>query len=208
VVRRGRPTRGGRMRRALTVSLVISGLVACGGVTQRGPTPPRPTPALEAAGDTLPQSASLLRRLAEAADGFRDGKPRWVVIHRRGEQGHHKVLGVFRTFEEASFEARRAGSEYATFGPFVTQDDPPDLSSSDEDVVEVIVRQKNGVQKRFAGDSVDALFWTLAAFDKFVAPYLTATEGVRYAAEQRELYRTGKSPLAHSTAVAHKAGSF
>jgi hypothetical protein len=131
-----------------------------------------------------------------------------VVIHRRGDRGHHKVLGVFRTSEEASFAARRYGPEYATFGPFVTQDDPPDLSSSEEDVLEVIVRQKNGVEKRYSADSVDALFWSLAAFDKFIAPYLASVDGVRYAAEQRELYRIGKSPFANSKAIPHMAGSF
>ena len=196
------------MRNALTVSLVMSGLFACGGVTQ--PVTPRPEPAQtsEVAGDTSAKSASLLRRLAEAADGYRDGRPRWVAIHREGREGHHDVQGVFRTYQEASFEARRAGPEYAVFGPFVTVDDPPDESSTEEDVVEVTVRQKNGVVKRFSPDSVDALFWSLAAFDKFIAPYLTSVDGVRYAAEQREAYRIGKSPLAYSAAVAHKAGSF
>lgn len=197
------------MRNALAISIVMSGLVACGGtVTQTGTQPTSPTTASEVAGDTSAKSASLLRRLAEAADGFRDGKPRWVVIQRRGDEGHHKVLGVFMTFTEASFTAQRAGPEYATFGPFVTVDDPPDESASEEDVVEVIVRQKNGEVKRFSPDSVDALFWSLAAFDKFIAPYLTSVDGVRYAAEQREAYRIGKSPLAYSAAVAHKAGSF
>jgi hypothetical protein len=196
------------MRNALAVSIVMSGLVACGG--RVSPTDTQPIPPIqtsEVASDTSAKSASLLRRLAEAADGFRDGKPRWVAIHRNGDRGHHDVLGVFRTFQEASFMARRAGPEYAVFGPFVTIDDPPDQSSNGTDVVEVIVRQKNGVEKRFDGDSVDALFWSLAAFDKFVAPYLTSVDGVRYAAEQRELFRIDKSPLAHSV-LAHKAGSF
>jgi hypothetical protein len=196
------------MRSALIVSLMMSGLVACTKATQTGPRPTSPITASEVAGDTLAKSASLLRRLAEAADGFRDGKPRWVVIHRRGDKGHHDVRGVFMTFQEASFTAQRAGPEYATFGPFVTKDDPPDESSTEEDVVEVLVRQKNGVVKRFGADSVDALFWSLAAFDKFIAPYLTTVDGVRYAAEQREAFRIAKSPLAHSTVVGHKAGSF
>jgi hypothetical protein len=194
------------MRSALTVSLVMSGLLACGGVTRTDTLPPEPV-LTGVAGDSLPKSASLLRRLAEAADGFRDGKPRWVAIHRKGQEGHHKVLGVFRTYEEAAFKARTAGPEYAVFGPFVTVDDPPDQSSTETDVVEVIVRQKNGMEKRYSADSVDALFWSLAAFDKFIAPYLTSVDGVRYAAEQRELYRIGKSPLAYS-AIPHKAGSF
>jgi hypothetical protein len=192
----------------LTVSLVMSGLVACGGVTQTGTRPTSPTQTSEVAGDTLAKSASLVRRLAEAADGFRDGKPRYVVAHRKGDRGHHDVLGVFMTFQEADFMARRAGPEYAVFGPFVTLDDPPDESSSEEDVVEVIVRKKNGREVRYSADSVDALFWSLAAFDKFIAPYLTVVDGARYAAEQRELYRIGESPFAKSREVPHKAGSF
>ncbi len=196
------------MRNALTVSLVMSGMLACNGGVTRTDTPPTPPgPTTEVADDSLAKSASLLRRLAEAADGFRDGQPRWVVIHRKGDRGHHEVRGVFRTFKDASLTAEKAGPEYATFGPFVTKDDPPDLSSTETDVVEVIVRQKNGVEKRFSADSVDALFWSLAAFDKFIAPYLTSVDGVRYAAEQRELYRIAKSPLARSV-IAHKAGSF
>jgi hypothetical protein len=191
----------------LAASLVLTGLVACGGVTQTSTRPTSPIQTSEVAGDTA-KSASLVRRLAEAADGFRDGKPRYVVAHRKGQQGHHNVLGVFMTFDEASFTARRAGPDYAAFGPFVTTDDPPDLSASEEDVVEVIVRQKNGQEKRYGADSVDALFWSLAAFDKFIAPYLTSVDGVRYAAEQRELYRIGKSPLANSAVIPHKAGSF
>lgn len=197
------------MRSAPTVSFVMVGLLACSSrVTRTGTLPAAPILSTEVAGDTSAKSASLLRRLAEAADGYRDGKPHWVAIHRRGSEGHHEVLGVFDTYAEASFASRRAGPEYATFGPFVTRDDPPDQSSSEEDVDSVIVFQKNGIQKRFSADTVDALFWSLAAFDKFIAPYLTSVDGVRYAAEQRELYRINKSPLTHSAAIAHKAGSF
>lgn len=197
------------MRSASTVSLVMSGLLACNGGVPRADTPSTPPgPTTEVADDSLAKSASLLRRLAEAADGFRDGEPRWVAIHRKGQQGHHDVLGVFKSFEKARDTAQKRGLEYAVFGPFVTVDDPPDQSSSEKDVVEVTVKQKNGVVKRFSPDSVDALFWSLAAFDKFIAPYLTSVDGVRYAAEQREAYRIGRSPLAYSTTVAHKAGSF
>lgn len=197
------------MRSALVVSVVMSGLVACGGrVTQTGPQPTPPIQTSEVAGDTSAKSASLLRRLAEAADGFRDGKPRYVVAHRKGQHGHHEVRGVFRTPEQANFAARMGGDGYAVFGPFVTLDDPPDESSSPMDVVEVTIRQRDGVVKRYSADSVDAVFWSLAAFDKFIAPYLASVDGVRYAAEQRELYRIGKSPFANSQAIVHKAGSF
>jgi hypothetical protein len=197
------------MRSTLTVSLVMGGLLACsGGVTRTGTLPTAPILSTEFPGDTSAKSASLVRRLAEAADGFRDGRPRWVVIHRRGVQGHHNVAGVFMSFEEANVEAQRAGPDYAVFGPFTTVDEPPDQSTGPMDVVEVTVRQRDGKVIRIDPNKVDALFWTLAAFDKFVVPYLTRVDGARYAAEQRELYRVGKSPLAGSKLVPHKAGSF
>ena len=198
------------MRSALTVSLVIGGLLACsGGVTRTGTPTAAPILATEVAGDSSAKSASLLRRLAEAADGYRDGRPRWVVIHRSGVQGHHDVAGVFTSSEQANVEVQRAGPDYAVFGPFVTVDDPRDESTpSPEDVVEVTVKQRDGKVILVDPNKVDALFWTLAAFDKFVVPYLTRVDGARYAAEQRELYRVGRSPLAGSALVKHKAGSF
>jgi hypothetical protein len=198
------------MRIALTVSLVMTGLLACsGGVTRTGTLPPSPILATEVAGDSSAKSASLLRRLAEAADGYRDGRPRWVVIHRKGIEGHHDVAGVFMSSEEANVVVQRTGPDYAVFGPFVTVDDPPDESTpSPKDVVEVTIKQRDGEVIRIDPNKVDALFWTLAAFDKFVVPYLTRVDGARYAAEQRELYRVGKSHLAKSALVAHKAGSF
>lgn len=196
------------MYRALLTPLVVSGLLACG-TRGAGDVTPAPVTTTSTIQDTLPKSASLVRRLAEAADGYRDGKPRWVVIHRRGDRGHHKVLGVFMTSDEANFEAQRAGPEFAVFGPFVTFDDPPNESlGGPKDVVEVTVRQRDGKVIRIDADSVDAIFWTLSAFDKFIVPYLAEVDGAAYAAEQRELYRIGRSPFANSALVTHKAGSF
>jgi hypothetical protein len=77
-----------------------------------------------------------------------------------------------------------------------------------EEIVSVTVTTKGGKVTKYSADSVDALFWSLAAFDKFVAPYLASVSGVQYAAEQRELYRRGKSLLAHSYEVPHYRTSF
>jgi hypothetical protein len=199
------------MRSALTVLLVMGGLLACGGgVTGGGAkgtgTPqPGPAPASGVAGDTSPKSASLLRRLGEAADGYRDGKDKYVVADQRFP---HYVVGVYDDSTEARSVAKARGGTYRVFGPFRTPvDDPPDLSGGSSDVVEVIVVRRDG-ERRYRADSVDALFWSLAAFDKFVVPYLAVVYGGQYAADQRELYRLGKSPFAHSAEVAHKKGSF
>ncbi|MGH7526945.1 MAG: hypothetical protein ACREMX_09600 [Gemmatimonadales bacterium] len=160
-------------------------------------------------GDNIPESASLLRRLAEAADGYRDGKERYVVADRKP---HHKVLGVFRSGTEAEAECRRnrnqEGTDYDVFGPYRTKEVVAETYDSLEAVDTVIVITKNGKRKIYDGETVDALFWGLSAFDKFIAPYLTVVYSAEYAAKQRELYRRNQSPLAHSKTVPHVRHSF
>jgi hypothetical protein len=192
------------MRRALAVSLLVSGALAC----NPRPVTYQPQPLNEQSiQDTIPESASLLRRLAEAADGYRDGKDKWVVASRRAEKGNHRVAGVFDTFQEADFTARREGPEYAAFGPYRTPKEEF-LVAPNERVGKVIVVYVDGRKRSYDADSVDALFWGLSAFDKFIVPYLSSIASAEYAAEQRELYRLGRSELAGSEQVAHKKGSF
>lgn len=192
------------MRTMLAVVLLLSGVGAC--ATTRPPEPPLPRAA-------SPETASLLRRVAEAADGFRDGIPRYVVAN----QVHpHNVLGVFLKREQADdslAKARKSDparyASYDVFGPYRAVEDPPMVEAdTTEEVLEVVVKYRGGKTTTYRGDKVDAIFWGLPAFDKFVAPYLTEVSGVRYAAEQRELYRVRRSELVHSTAVAHYRTSF
>jgi hypothetical protein len=192
------------MRTMLAVVLLLSGAGACTTPPAPGPTPPRAA---------SPETASLLRRVAEAADGFRDGIPRYVVA----SQVHpHNVLGAFLSRAQAddSLASVRASdparySSYEVFGPYAAVDDPPMVAAdTSEEVLEVVVKYRGGKTTTYRGDEVDAIFWGLPAFDKFIAPYLTAVSGVRYAAEQRELYRVRRSPLVHSTAAAHYRTSF
>jgi hypothetical protein len=193
------------VKSALAFPLLVSGLVAC--CTRTGPdVAPVPMPQSSSV-DTLPQPASLVRRLAEAADGYRDGKDKWVVASRRAEKGNHAVLGVFSSSEEAELVARRGGGDFAVFGPFRTPKDDYRIPEG-ERVAEVVVRYVNRTERRYSPDSVDAVFWGLPAFDKFIVPYLSSIASAEYAAEQRELYRLGQSKLAGSEPVAHKKGSF
>jgi len=193
------------MTRVVSV-LLLSAAAACGASRSKPEPNPQPNGGTVMSQESLPIPASLLRRLGEAADGYRDGQPKWVAANRTFP---HKVAGVFPTLADAQAAAERAGSSYDAFGPFQTVDDPPDSSSvGSENVVAVIVVKEGGKQVRYGADSVDAIFWSLAAFDKFIVPYLASVSGAREAAKQRELYRTGQSPFANSTEVAHKAGSF
>ncbi len=190
------------MRTLVAVVLCLGSVAACGLAGCAGGPPSQP-PA-----SAMAEPASLLRRVAEAADGFRDGLDKYVVADRKFP---HKVLGVFATQAEADDSLARAataeGSDYERFGPFRTTEEPAYVEDSAEEVLEVIVVTRGG-QKRYDAKQIDALFWGLPAFDKFIAPNLTVVGGVRYAAEQRELYRQGRSPLAHSYAIPHYRSSF
>jgi hypothetical protein len=196
---------GGFMKCALAVPLLLAGALACHARAPVDGTPPPVKYSLEGS----PPSGSLMRRLAEAADGYRDGRPKWVVADRKGnDKRYHKVLGVFSTAEEAESVASRGGPEYEKFGPFLTEKEDYKVPEG-ERVAEVIVVYVDGTRKRFDGDSVDALFWGLPAFDKFIVPYLSFISSADYAKEQRDFYRLNDPEgMGGTEAVAHKRGSF
>jgi hypothetical protein len=197
------------MSRALPLVpvLALSAILACRPPSSTGDSPASPSPSTATA-TALPEYASLLRRLAEAADGFRDNRPRFVVAGRRFP---HPVAGVFEDRYQADSALGPLSGDtmnYEVFGPYRSAELPAEVVEVDEVVDTVIVITRGGERKTFLGDRVDALFWGLPAFDKFIAPYLAATGGPRYAAEQRELYRRGESPLARSAVVPHYRSSF
>lgn len=194
------------MSRALPLVLVVA-LSAIPGCSPPPPPDDSPGPELAAA-TALPDYASLLRRLAEAADGFRDNRPRFVVAGRRFP---HPVAGVFEDRDQADLALGPLSGDtmnYEVFGPYRSAETPGGVEDVDEEVDSAVVFTRGGARKTFRGDQVDALFWGLPAFDKFIAPYLARTGGPRYAAEQRELYRRGVSPLARSKVVPHYRSSF
>lgn len=193
------------MNRNLPVVLVLSAILGCNPPPSDGDSP---APPAATGGTAAPEHASLLRRLAEAADGYRDGRPRFVVAGRRFP---HPVAGVFEDAEQADSVVRLLGADtmnYEVFGPYRAVEDPPQAVERDEEVAKVIVITRGDDTTTFDGGEVDALFWSLPAFDKFIAPYLTSVGGPRYAAAQRDLYREGKSPLARSATVPHYRNSF
>lgn len=189
------------MRTELMVVLAL-GAAACSKPQNNGPGPNNDGPISQQ--DTMPESASLLRRLAEAADGFRDGQNRFVVA---ALQFPHNVLGVFLTEAQADSIAADSTTgeiQYRTFGPYRTAPEA-NVSPEVDDVDSVVAYYSNGGQQTFEGSKYDALFWGMPAFDKFVAPYLTSVSGVAYAASQRDAYKSGE--LTHS-ALPHKRYSF
>lgn len=65
-------------------------------------------------------TASLLKRLASAVDGYRTGRPVWVVA---SVQFPNEVGGVFSSVDAADSAAFQFGVPYRKFGPFIA---PPD----------------------------------------------------------------------------------
>jgi hypothetical protein len=182
----------------------------------RGQKAPTPTPA-GASDTTRAMSASLLRRLAEAVDGYRSGEALYVVA---AWHFPHEVAGVFPSRALASEAVRRKGLDYAAFGPYFAPPDSgnelmvyslrlcpglheldsycPDTTASLSQAVPyasikdvtITIHAKDGtaVESVLPPSEVDAVFFTLSAIDKFVMPYYTRIYGAQFAADMRAGY--------------------
>lgn len=139
-----------------------------------------------------PESATLLRRLAEAADGFRDGQRRVVIASR---DFPHDVIGVFLESDADGIEAAKAagGPGYERYGPYQTPAESQ--QPSQRKVVSATVTYNTGETETFAATQVDALVWSVAAFDKFYAPYLVSTAGAAHAQAERVAFVSGATLL-------------
>jgi hypothetical protein len=182
------------MRTGLAVMLAAA-VTACAG---------NPGPRILAQQDTITKSSFLLKRLGQAADGYRDGKDRYVVA---ALEFPHKVLGVFLTKAEGDSMAVDSTTDalhFATFGPYRTELEPGIVREVDN-VDSVVVYYLEGEPGVYQGETYDALFWGISAFDIFVAPYLTQLYNAPYAASQREAYKQGR--LSHSV-LPHYRNSF
>lgn len=189
--------------------LVVLAPLAC--ATQSpAQKPPEPTPAPAA------MSASLLRRLAEAVDGYRSGETLFVAAARSFP---HDVAGVFTSSRQATEVARRKGVDYGVFGPYFAPPDSgnemmlyslrpcPGLHEWDswcpdttfalnqavpyaniKDITITIHAKDGSSVERVLSPQVDAVFLTLSAIDKFVMPYYTRVYNAQFAADMRAAY--------------------
>jgi hypothetical protein len=196
-----------------TLLLVLAPLACAAPTTAQKP----PAPAPATADTTRAMSASLLRRLAEAVDGYRSGDTLFVVAAWRFPNG---VAGVFRNPREATEVARRRGVAYGVFGPYFAPPDSgnemmlyslqpcPGLHEPDswcpdttfalsqavpyaniKDIT-ITIHAKDGasVERVLAPGEVDAVFFTLSAIDKFVMPYYMRVYGAQFTADMRAAY--------------------
>lgn len=125
--------------------------------------------------------ASLLKRVAEAAAGLRDGRRVWFVAERAFPHG----LEAFHDEGEADAAVARSAGSHVKVGPCLTPD-----SRAGKKRVEWIKVKIEGREKpvEFNPEKVDALFFSHAALDKFFYPYYTALYGPEEAARMCKHY--------------------
>lgn len=125
-------------------------------------------------------TASLARRVAEAAAGLRNGRRVWFVVQ---EDPPHKLRKHYD--ESAADEDVATNPGYLKVGPYLTPDETPQKRA-----IETVRIKFAGVAQEltYKGDEVDALFFSLAALDKFYYPYYARLHGVETAAAMRRKY--------------------
>lgn len=154
-------------------------------------------------------TARLLLRVAEAVDGHRTGAPVWVVA---SEVDTLDVLGVFENRDSAQAAVTRSAAlRPIIFGPYATTPDsrmgpvfllqchhdgksamiplycpPTFMPFRDIERVTITIRLRDGTDRTVpVPRSVDAVFFSVSALDKFVFPYYTRLLGAEQAAGMR-----------------------
>jgi hypothetical protein len=155
-----------------------------------------------------PISASLLRRLAEAADGYRSGKPVFIVATATPPHDVDPVYAVYEDASKAKLGVAKAGASYRVFGPYVTGRDR--FKGKPAEVVSITVKLQTEARETSTvtvdPQAYDLLVWTLPALDKFVIPYYARIYGAEQANQLREDYlrNASISPLGgHSLKTAY-----
>jgi hypothetical protein len=197
----------------IAVPIAVAGVTLVLTLGLTGPEPvARAAPLSERKPDEA-MSAGLLRRLAEAADGYRTGERIWIVART---EAPYQIVGIFTdTIGAARAKGTAPGVDF--FGPFVTPRDynravllvpvrhrpptiygldtlaswrlpEPPLFMDDLDSVVITAYNRRGVAWHGSapGRDIDAGFFTLAAQDKFVFPYYSSVSGLDAALRMRE----------------------
>ena len=131
-------------------------------------------------------SASLLKRLAETADGFRDGREIWCVAATKFPHD----LEVFFSEAEADTFCKVRARTHSVFGPFKTGSETARLGVGAEIIEIVVTIKEDGKTKQVKVDpkEIDCLFWSESAVDKFIVPYYARLYGVEHAARMRKTF--------------------
>jgi hypothetical protein len=139
-----------------------------------------------------PVTAALVRRLAESADGHRDGKTHWVVTSpddpTTEKLQSFPSLAAAKTYRD---QQNAAGGNFDVFGPFQTPRDPAKLPRGHKkSVKKVTVELEDEAGGKYTavidGDKSDALFWSSSSIDKFAVPYYVGVADVEFGMKVRD----------------------
>jgi hypothetical protein len=163
----------------------------------------------EAQDRNRPPGPVMLRRIAEALDGHRNGDRVWVVS---SFEPPFPVLGVFANEREAAQRARTVGPSATYSGPYLTERDPGSIfitgcvhitssrmhrelcvppvrgpvSMPEIRSMTLVITKTNGVVDSIpVARDADAIFLTLPAIDKFAVPYYTGVIGLAATSDLR-----------------------
>lgn len=162
-----------------------------------------------------PLSAGLGRRLAEAADGFRDGLYHYFIASRSfpffliTPPGSSSDVSAKDTALQELEQNRNQFPErdYEIFGPFFT---PPDNELKDFDYIEIRMMKNTYAQGKEVVRSyeldadADAVFFTLSAVDKFLVPYYSLLYNGSVA---NEIRTTSMQKFMSAAPTIHKGGT-
>jgi hypothetical protein len=158
---------------------------------------------------TMPQeqTAGLAKRLAEAADGFRDGKYYYFISKLNYDYDVHWASGDTDNAASSAADTlkNQLGTDYYKFGPYKTDTNDPPLLNYDSIELRLI---KQGLDPEVITipTDTDAIVLSLSAFDKFLLPYYTRLYGADVAADFRSLTASAlatKKPGTHSNSTAY-----
>lgn len=125
--------------------------------------------------------ASLLKRVAEAAAGSRDGRRVWFVAGR----AFPHAVEAFHDEDQADAAVAKSRGSHVKVGPCLTPDDHADRKRIEWIKVKIEGREK---PVEFNPEKIDALFFSHSALDKFFYPYYTALYGPEEAAKMYKRY--------------------
>jgi hypothetical protein len=135
---------------------------------------------------TQPVSAKLARRLAAAADGYRDGREVWFTASftpKDGQNGNNFDISEAIPGDGTSAPDVTLSDGYGLFGPFLTEESGDPKRTP---IASIVLRLPGG-DVEIDASKYDAMFWSSSSLDKFAVPHYATVLDLSMAAKlQRE----------------------
>jgi hypothetical protein len=148
-------------------------------------------------------SAKLVRRLAAAADGFRDGRE--IFFTARFEPEKNGDFNLDGPFVREQLDTLRVPPGFGIFGPYMTPECDDDIGRTP--IKTITIELHDGQKWSFEGKRFDALFWSISALEKFAIPHYTNVHGVEKARamlrgfEETDVFLMGHDPNTEETMI-------